>query len=330
MSDPSLTKGALLKICQGGTEEKPTLQVLQNKKIEDRYRLFVSDGQYSGFSALARQMHHFIIEGKLEAFTIVRVNNHLCCIKDGKRVIILLEIEVLKPGSEVGRKIGDPLQIGVDGTMSGNPAQIAEIFATNAGAQKRHDGDDNDDSVIEVEVVPNTKEVAEIDLTNSPMPPKITTKTVIAKTTQETSKRSRTINENLDDNPVPSKSARSQVDESSSSSSIVELDDTPPLPSSSTASSSVATNTTPVVVRSTAEATTNTSPEEKAEGCPICLDSVQDIRAHKDKKQVTTSCGHIFCSVCIANALRGPRRTRACPICKKKNPDTVVIYSDLG
>ena len=71
----------------------------------------------------------------------------------------------------------------------------------------------------------------------------------------------------------------SELDESSSSSSmIVELDDTPPLPSTSAASSSVATNTTPVVARSTAEAATNTSPKEKAEGCPICLDSVQDIR----------------------------------------------------
>ena len=285
MSNPSLSEGALLTICQGGTVEKPTLQVLQNKKIagstSDRYRVFVSDGQYSNsFSMLATQMNHLITEGKLEAFSIVRVNNHICNNVNGKKVIILLEIEVLKPGSEVGRKIGDPLQIGVDGTMSGNPAQIAEIFAkaTNAGAQKRHDGDDSDDSVIEVEVVPNTKEVAEIDLTNSQMPPKITTKTVVAKTTQGTSKRSRTTNENPDDNPVPSKSARSELDEPASSSSIVELDDTPPLPSSSTASSSVATNTTPVVVRSTAEAATNTSPEEKAEGCPICLDSIEDIR----------------------------------------------------
>ena len=53
-------------------------------------------------------------------------------------------------------------------------------------------------------------------------------------------------------------------------------------------------------------------------------------RAHKDKKQVTTSCGHLFCSLCIANALRGPRSKRACPVCKKKNPNIIVIFGDLG
>ena len=252
MSNPSLSEGALLTICRGGTVEKPTLQVLQNNFLagsgstDDRYRLFVSDGQYSNSfpMLLATRMNHLLLEGKLEAFTIFRVNNHILNEFNGKKVMILCEIEVLKPGSEVGRKIGDPLQIGADGTVravvavdalgrvrlglvdgdvalhelrqqrrhkelarvdarplgvpvqerenghtdksdpgevhsrslavSGNPA----AKATNAGAQSRPDGDD---SVIEVEVVPNTKEVAEIDLTNSPMPPKITTKTVVAK-----------------------------------------------------------------------------------------------------------------------------------------------------
>ena len=138
MSNPSLSEGALLTICQGGTVEKPILQVLQNKKIagstSDRYRVFVSDGQYSNsFSMLATQMNHFITEGKLEANTIVRVNNHICNNVNGKKVIILLDLEILKLGSEVGRKIGDPVQIGADGTVSGNPA----AKANNPGAQKR-------------------------------------------------------------------------------------------------------------------------------------------------------------------------------------------------
>ena len=145
---------------------------------------------------------------------------------------------------------------------------------------------ESDDSVIEVEVAPNTKEVTEIDLTDSPMP-RITTKTVVAKTvppSQGTSQPTKANNESLDDIlSSPIRLATSELDElSSSSASIVELDDTPPfyglLPSSSAASSSVATNTTPVAARSTADAATNTSPEEKAEGCPVCFDSVQDIR----------------------------------------------------
>ncbi len=40
------------------------------------------------------------------------------------QVIILLELDVVAPGSEVGRKLGDPVQINADGTL-------------NKGAEKR-------------------------------------------------------------------------------------------------------------------------------------------------------------------------------------------------
>ena len=57
---------------------------------------------------------------------------------------------------------------------------------------------EGDDSVIEVEVAP--KVVTEIDLTDSPAMPKITKKTIVAKTappSQGASKPKKTINENL-------------------------------------------------------------------------------------------------------------------------------------
>lgn len=138
MSNPSLTEGALLTICQGGTIDKPILQVIQSKKIagstSDRYRAFVSDGQYSNsFAMLATQMNHLITEGRLEPNSIVCVKNHICNNVNGKKVIILLDIEILKPGSEVGGKIGEPVQIGADGTPNGPPA----AKANNTGAQKR-------------------------------------------------------------------------------------------------------------------------------------------------------------------------------------------------
>ena len=50
-------------------------------------------------------------------------------------------------------------------------------------------------------------------------------------------------------------------------------------------------------------------------------------RANKDKKQVTTSCGHLFCNVCIIGALQS---SHACPVCRTKDPSTIVIYDRLG
>ena len=134
--NPSLSEGALLKICQGGTIKKPTLQVLMNKTItvsNSGRQVLLSDGRYSKLSMVALRMNHFITEGKLEAYTIVQVNNHACSNINGKKSIMLLDLEILKPGSEVGKQIGDPIQIAADGTVSCN--QAPEV--TNPGAQLR-------------------------------------------------------------------------------------------------------------------------------------------------------------------------------------------------
>lgn len=36
----------------------------------------------------------------------------------GKKVIVILELDVLTPGSEVGQKIGQPVTINADGTVN--------------------------------------------------------------------------------------------------------------------------------------------------------------------------------------------------------------------
>ena len=131
---------------------------------------------------------------------------------------------------------------------------------------------DGDDSIIEVEVVPNTKEVEEIDLTNSPMP-KVRPKTVTighpsssnfnkARDSMELLRKTAPVTNNVhDDRPLGLKSA------------------TPPKgtpKSTASASASVAINTTPI--SATATVATSTSPQEVTEGCSVCFDSLQDIR----------------------------------------------------
>ena len=81
-----------------------------------RYRLLLSDGQYSNsFSMLATQLNNLIHENQLSQYSIIRVKKHVCNSNLSKKVVVILELEVLKPGSEVGERIGSPINIRVDG-----------------------------------------------------------------------------------------------------------------------------------------------------------------------------------------------------------------------
>ena len=67
----------------------------------------LSDEKHSyAYEMLATQLNHLIAEGKMEAFTIVRilkfvVNRIANKGKDQKKIIILLDLEPLVPGKEV-------------------------------------------------------------------------------------------------------------------------------------------------------------------------------------------------------------------------------------
>jgi replication factor A1 len=117
--------------------------VLGHKKIagssSDRYRVFISDGIYSNsFSMMATQMNHFIADGKLENFTVIRANNFICNNVNGKKVIILLDIEVIKSGAEVAKKIGEPVQIAADGSVANPPPAAGKA---NISAKRAADSD---------------------------------------------------------------------------------------------------------------------------------------------------------------------------------------------
>ena len=66
-----------------------------------------------------------IHDQQLEQFTIVTVKK-LVCNKvpnlPNRVVIILLELEVITPGAQVGGKIGNPVQMEFDSTVSSAPA----------------------------------------------------------------------------------------------------------------------------------------------------------------------------------------------------------------
>ena len=125
-----LSYGALDRIRRGVDISDPLLQVLGHKAIQgsdhNRFRLLLSDGLFStGTTVLATHLNQMIHDQHLEQFTIVQVKN-LVCNKvptlPNKVVIILLELEVITPGAQVGGKIGNPVKMEFDSTVSSAPA----------------------------------------------------------------------------------------------------------------------------------------------------------------------------------------------------------------
>ena len=124
-----LSNGALARICRGEEVSEPVVQVLGHKAIQgsghERYRLLLSDGLYTNnFSMLATHLNYMIHDKHLEMFTILKVKKQVCnqVPNQNKRVVILLELEVVTPGAQVGSKIGNPVQMGFDGPVPSAPA----------------------------------------------------------------------------------------------------------------------------------------------------------------------------------------------------------------
>ncbi|CAH1800586.1 unnamed protein product [Owenia fusiformis] len=127
-----LTAGAIQEIMSGGNVDKPILQVLGQKKIAggngaDRYRLLLSDGYHSHSSAmLATQLNSMIDNNELEKFTVIELQKYICnTIQEGRRVMILLEMNVVSSGGDVGATIGNPVAYKPGQPKTDIPAQPA-------------------------------------------------------------------------------------------------------------------------------------------------------------------------------------------------------------
>uniref|UniRef100_A0A9L0SVY7 Replication protein A subunit n=1 Tax=Equus caballus TaxID=9796 RepID=A0A9L0SVY7_HORSE len=121
-----LSEGAIAAIMQqGDTSIKPILQVINIRPITTgnsppRYRLLMSDGlnTLSSFM-LATQLNPLVEEERLSSNCICQVNRFIVnTLKDGRRVVILMELEVLKSAEAVGLKIGNPVPYNEGSTVS--------------------------------------------------------------------------------------------------------------------------------------------------------------------------------------------------------------------
>ena len=110
-------------------------QILNFKKMaasdgSDRYRLMISDGHYLNCYAMLGvkvytdvtlldsirfscsmlianffvQQNNWIENGELTEFSIIQVKQHICNNAQGKKVIVLMDLEIIKPGSEASKR----------------------------------------------------------------------------------------------------------------------------------------------------------------------------------------------------------------------------------
>ncbi|KAK7694058.1 hypothetical protein QCA50_003634 [Cerrena zonata] len=92
---------------------KPILQILSVKKVggapgpsnADRYRVIVSDGEHFLQAMLATQLNYMIDDGHFGKNSIVRINQFTCNTVQEKRLLIVMNMEVIVKTTE---KIGKP------------------------------------------------------------------------------------------------------------------------------------------------------------------------------------------------------------------------------
>lgn len=111
-----LTEGAIVDLTKGtGEISNPVLQLVNIRKIDGgsgpaRFRLMMSDGVHSMSSfMLSTQLNPMAEDNRLAPNCVcVLKKNVTNVLKDGRRVVVILDMEVVMPAEEVGGKIGEP------------------------------------------------------------------------------------------------------------------------------------------------------------------------------------------------------------------------------
>ncbi|XP_062329579.1 replication protein A 70 kDa DNA-binding subunit [Osmerus eperlanus] len=110
-----LTEGAIEALTKGSDTNSPILQLLNIRKIDGgngpvRFRLMMSDGLHSMSSfMLSTQLNPMAEDNRLAPNCLCQLKRNVTnVLKDGRRVVVILDMEVVTPAEEVGCKIGEP------------------------------------------------------------------------------------------------------------------------------------------------------------------------------------------------------------------------------
>lgn len=122
-----LTEGAVEALMKGTGVSNTVLQMLNAKQIANnppRIRLIMSDGVHTSASfIIATQLNHLFDENQLEPFCVCLLKKVLVnTLKDGRRAVVVMDMEIIKSSGEVGEKIGNPVSYNSDNKTSSQEA----------------------------------------------------------------------------------------------------------------------------------------------------------------------------------------------------------------
>ncbi|XP_044742853.1 replication protein A 70 kDa DNA-binding subunit [Chrysoperla carnea] len=158
MSNIKLTDGILMKIMRGDQVENPVVQVLYCKKIQkndsnpDRYRLLLSDGRYMiNFAMLASQVTDLVADGSLTNNAVIVVKRYITTKiqsngkNDNRRVLLILELDILAKGEDIGMKLGNPMNLTAEIIAEADKANSSKLLSekTNGNASNTWDKSPN-------------------------------------------------------------------------------------------------------------------------------------------------------------------------------------------
>ncbi|KAL6471172.1 hypothetical protein MHYP_G00198220 [Metynnis hypsauchen] len=110
-----LSEGAIEALTKGSNVSNPILQLINIRKIDGgsgpvRFRLMMSDGLHTMSSfMLSTQLNYLAEQNEVAPNCVCVVKRSVTnVLKDGRPVVIILDMEVVKPADQVGGKIGDP------------------------------------------------------------------------------------------------------------------------------------------------------------------------------------------------------------------------------
>ncbi|XP_072557609.1 replication protein A 70 kDa DNA-binding subunit [Paramormyrops kingsleyae] len=111
-----LSEGAIEALSKGNAVNSPVLQVVNIRKMEGgsgptRIRVMLSDGLYTLSSfMLSTQLNALVDQGLVAPNCVCVLKKSVTnVLKDGRRVVIILDLEVVRPAEEVAGKIGEPV-----------------------------------------------------------------------------------------------------------------------------------------------------------------------------------------------------------------------------
>ncbi|XP_062262049.1 replication protein A 70 kDa DNA-binding subunit-like isoform X2 [Platichthys flesus] len=134
-----LTTGAIGILFNGSEVKNPVLQLLNLRRITsptgpNRFRLMMSDGHQSSTSfLLVTQLNNLAEENILEPNCVCVLKKTLTnTLADGRRVVVVMGLEILQSAEETGGRIGSPTPFGTDDRSPENSGSSTFVSSSAA------------------------------------------------------------------------------------------------------------------------------------------------------------------------------------------------------